>query len=100
MRRDWKESIAQLYGTLDGMYCIMELFHNGLQSFANLYGYLRSTIFASKNVKLSYFYDGTEIENICFRPERKSFCDSQSSEVFIIYCLTRKHKLLVLSYST
>ena len=61
---------------------------------------LRSTIFASKNVKLSYFYDGTEIENICFRPERKSFCDSQSSEVFIIYCLTRKHKLLVLSYST
>ena len=35
-----------------------------------------------KTVKPSHFHDITEMRNICFRMERESFSDSQSSEVF------------------
>ena len=59
-----------------------------------------SHYFCVKNVKPSHFYDVIEIGNICFMLERKLFSDLQSSEVLMIYCLTRKLKILVLSYST
>ena len=61
----------------------------------------RATNFCVKNVKPSHFHEATDIGNICFMLERKSFSDLQSSEVFDdIYCLTRKLKTFVLSYYT
>ena len=53
-----------------------------------------------KNVKPSHFHDITEMGNTCFMLERKSFSDSQSYEFFMIFCLTRKLKILAVSYST
>ena len=61
---------------------------------------IRELLILRKNVKPSHFPDVIEMGSICFMLERKSFSDSQSSEVIMTYCLTRKLKMLFFSYST
>ena len=60
---------------------------------------MRELLILPKNAKPSHFHEVVELGNICFVLERKSFSD-KVLKFLMIYCLTRKLKILVLSHST
>ena len=97
MRRYWIESIVQPYGPFDGTYFVMEFILKPKRTaeLCQLIRIYESCSFCVKNVKPSHFSGVIEMGSICFMLERKSFSDSQSSEVIMMYCLTRKLKMFL-----